>query len=249
MIGPLLVGAALAAGTPEDGAAAVQEELASIEAPAGTNVWDRAVAFHLLVAYDRNGSGAIDRRREVDAIPCDVLTAIDTALAEQSQYPGVLATYGFDRDLVWLGGYLGFHKRVRGAARRRMESCGITPEGPHSDFTVDHELGGVIAGMLSVLPDPGSPEWADHTRSLLVRTYDLDGSERIDTPVELRSVSCIVWRMLDDVFSDSEGEGVVDALGLRADLPWGGDRIGLSEVVAPEVHETARRCGLRDAGR
>jgi len=225
------------------------EELADIEAHPGTTTWDRAVTFHLLVAYDQNRSGAIDRSREVNALPCEVLTALDATLAEQSQYPGLLATYGFQKDLIWLGGYLGFHRRVRGAAHRRMKTCGITPEGPRADLAVDHEVGEVVGGMLSVLPDVGSPEWTAHTRTILLRTYDLDGSESIDVRTELRSVSCFVWRTLDEVLREREREGLMESFGLRADLPWAGDRLGISEILAADMRDTARRCGLRDVGR
>ncbi|MBW1880003.1 MAG: hypothetical protein JRJ84_16700, partial [Deltaproteobacteria bacterium] len=52
MISTLLVGMALAAGGERDEPTAVIEELADIEAHPGTTTWDRAVTFHLLVAYD-----------------------------------------------------------------------------------------------------------------------------------------------------------------------------------------------------
>jgi hypothetical protein len=241
VIAALLAGLAFGAGGYADDATAVVEELAGIEAHPGTATWDRAVAFHLLVAYDQNRSGTIDRTREVKAMPCGVLTTLDSTLARESQYPGLLATYGFDKDLIWLGGYLGFHKRVRGVAHRHMEACGITSEGPQTAIAVDHEVGEVISGMLSVLPDAGSPEWTAHTRMILLRTYDLDGSDWIDTAMELRSVSCTVWHTLEDLLFESEGEGVVEGFRLRS--------LGISDVLAVDVRETARRCGLRDVGR
>lgn len=221
----------------------VADEIARIEAMPGTSGWDREVAFHLRVAFDDNGSGAIDRRREVRAIPCEVLVRIDTVLAERSQYPGLMATYGFPRDLVWLGHALGFHRRVRRAATRRMEACGLVPEGPGSPVEEDELLSRTVSGMVSAVRAPGSPPWTRRMRVLLLVTYDRDASDALDTPTEIRAIGCPVWRALDEALA--EDGGLVTAYGLRPGDGWGGGRLGIAAAVAADVQAAAGRCQLR----
>jgi len=226
----------------------VVAELKAIEAAPGTTTWDRAVAFHLLLAYDHNHSGRIDTRRELDEIPCETWAWIDRTLAQRSQYPGIVATYGFPDDLEWLGGSLGLHQKLRHRASSRLAACGLTPEGPGGDIEVDPQVNDMVTGMMLGLPEPGSPLWVTRARIVLLLTYDADSSGLIDTGPELRSVSCSVWRALDAALLGAQEDGLVEAFGLRADLPWAGVQLGVTEALAPDAYETARRCGLHDAG-
>jgi hypothetical protein len=227
--------------------AEVVEAIAGIEAPPGTEVWDRAVAFELLLAYDRDRSGSLDRRREVDAIPCEVFVRIDTALAERSEYPGLYATYGFPADLVWLGHFLGFDRRVRVRAEEHLRACGLLPQGPDVGPRVEPEIQDFVTGMLLGLPDPGSPVWLERARLVLLLTYDADDSGLLDAAPELRSIDCQVWHALDGTLFAADQGSLVDLLGLRSDLPFGGDLIGISPAIAPTAYDVARRCDLQDA--
>lgn len=237
MIASLWVAVALA------GEPAVVEDLATIQSFPGTSAWDREVAFYLLVSFDLNHSGAIDRRREVNAIPCEVLTHLDTALAEHSEYPGLLATYWDREDLVWLGGYLGFHERVRARAGERMHACGLTTAGT-DPVEVDGDIGEVVAGVIAGYPDPGSPEWGMRTGMVLVLTYDDDESAAIDLPSELRSIPCIVWQVIDARLREAGQDGLVWTFGMHPDLPWSGERLGITSDLSRDAWATAQRCGL-----
>lgn len=221
--------------------------LDAIDAPPGTEVWDRAVAFELLLRYDRDHSGEIDRRREVDAVPCEVLVGLDAALAERSEYPGLYATYGFPEGRVWLAHFLGFSVRVRERAEQRLSGCGLVARGPAVGPRVDPQMQAFSVGMVMGISDPGSPVWLERVRLVLVLVFDTDESGWLDTAQELRTVDCRLWQALDAGLAEA-GEGtLVDLLGLRSDLPWGGDLVGIDAAIAPTAYDMARRCGLADA--
>ncbi len=90
----------------------------------GSSSWDSAVRDILVNAFDADGSGAIDTRREVGSIPADVWVAIDQGVKQRFSY-GVRYIYGFD-GTAWLGDALGFDKRIRGAADAAMASAGLS---------------------------------------------------------------------------------------------------------------------------
>src|SRR5678816_1868580 len=96
---------------------------------AGTDEWDRAVRFRLLVEYDRNGSHWLERG-EVADIPCSVWGALDLAIAREGRWKGLIETYGFSGDLTWAGHVLGFRESARRRAEATMRACGVTDDGP-----------------------------------------------------------------------------------------------------------------------
>lgn len=90
----------------------------------GSNEWDEQVKSILLSEYDRNGSGALDVTGEVSAISCDVWTAIDQGMQSGGEYSSsILAVYGFEPDLIWVGYALGFDESMRATAFRAGADC------------------------------------------------------------------------------------------------------------------------------
>ncbi|MCP4869205.1 MAG: hypothetical protein GY898_10860 [Proteobacteria bacterium] len=79
-------------------AAAAQDDAetairALIETP-GKHAWDLKVAYILRANYDSNGSGKINRKPEVDAIPCATWAAIDEGVRTTWGHP-LRVIYGF----------------------------------------------------------------------------------------------------------------------------------------------------------
>ncbi len=91
----------------------------------GSAEWDTSVESLLLSNYDSNKSGSIDNNAEVNAIPCDVWSAMDDATRRDDEVP-VMALYGFAPDYLWAGDALGFDLDVRETAAQKMESCGLS---------------------------------------------------------------------------------------------------------------------------
>jgi len=230
------------------GADEAVEALDAIEAAPGSEVWDRAVTFELLLRFDRDRSGALDKRREVADVPCEAFVLLDTALAERSEYPGLYGTY-FPVDRVWLGHFLGFSERMRAHTDERLTGCGLVLAGPSTLPKVDPQMQAFSIGMVQGITDAGSPVWFERVRLVLVLVYDADESGWLDSAPELRMVPCDLWRSLDAALLGAEGgaSGLVDGIGLRPDLPWGGDLLGIDPGISPTAYDMARRCGLYDA--
>ena len=108
-------------------AAQTVQRIEAITKPGGSDEWDAEVRPLLLEAYDRNKSGSIDTAGEVNAIPCDVLRAMDRLIQPyDNNRSGLTWTYGFKPGKFdWVGGSLGFDKRMRNQAFQRMRLCGV----------------------------------------------------------------------------------------------------------------------------
>lgn len=87
-------------------------------------------------------------------------------------------------------------------------------------------------------------QWKDEVRSVLTRTYDRNGSGDLDTPLELDGMSCEVWLAIDAGVTARWGAGVRPIFGLAPDFHWGGEVLGLSEGIRPQIDAAATRCGL-----
>lgn len=211
---------------------------------AGSSPWDDEVRARMLAAYDSDGSGAIERT-EVRAIPCDVWVALDRAIAEGGRYRGLLETYGFRGDLMWLGGALGFRRGTRSSAERAMRACGVTEGGPLGDVALapDDTL---PVGFLRALPHAGSDPWQELVRIVLVQVYDTGRSGLIDAD-EAAVIGCPVWRAADDALRRDTATGVVDRYGLRPDRAWRGFLLGLSADASDVVIGAMSTCEVPGA--
>ena len=90
----------------------------------GSKTWHDAVVEDLVRQYDQNGSGTLDTKTEINAIPCTTWIEI-----EQSYETGGLAVemthlYGFDGSPA-PANTLGITPSVRADAYERMKSCGL----------------------------------------------------------------------------------------------------------------------------
>jgi hypothetical protein len=103
-----------------DAGDAVEAAVAKVPAP-GAGAWDDEVRSLLLIAYDADGSGAVDTLAEVSGIGCGVFVRLDGQL--RAAFPkGFAATYGVSGG-EWLGESLGFGLATRTALNARVGVC------------------------------------------------------------------------------------------------------------------------------
>jgi hypothetical protein len=83
----------------------------------GSAAWASAVRSVLLEEYDLDGSGMIDARAEIEAIPCVVWETV------QSTYGGSLSSLGFGIKGPYLGDHIGVAEDERIQAGNRILGC------------------------------------------------------------------------------------------------------------------------------
>lgn len=93
--------------------------------PTASESWTAEVQRVLVTAFDRNGSGSIDNRAELDAVDCRIWRTIDSTVRQQWQGTGVAWLYGFEPEAIWLGSTLGVATPLRGAGLAALERCGL----------------------------------------------------------------------------------------------------------------------------
>lgn len=86
---------------------------------------DQDVKALLLRAYDRDRSGMLDTRNEVNSLPCDVAVAIG-ARYRQKWDNSVRVILGLHSDYIWVGGAIGFAEPMRAQVDRRFDQCGVS---------------------------------------------------------------------------------------------------------------------------
>ena len=91
----------------------------------GSGTWDDAVKVVLLGAFDKNKSGELDKKGEIDAIPCDVFKTLDQGVRD-GWGSGIRSIYGFDEDYIWVGSAIGVSESMRTKVAERATSCGLT---------------------------------------------------------------------------------------------------------------------------
>ena len=203
-------------------------------AEVGTSHWDPAVSGLLLTAYDADGSGQLDRKREVRAIPCQVWDELETG-ARIGWGTGLLSLYGFESGQVWLGYALGFSSKVRRAARSAVSRW--SPRTRSSRGRRGEALADVIRSIPNGLSDP----WDQRAQALLVGAYDLDFSGALDNVDEVGRISCAQWSALDEGASSAWGVGLQDVYGFGSD-EWYGDALGFAASVRREAEAAFAGC-------
>ncbi len=118
--------------------------IARLEEPA-TTTWDVEVQQTMLAAFDRDGSGQIDRTTEVRAIPCDVWRALDDAVRASNYAVGFAIVYGLPADKGWVGDVVGFGEALRPVFADQAARCGLDIGGDPSltgyDPSFDYDAG------------------------------------------------------------------------------------------------------------
>jgi hypothetical protein len=226
--------------------APVDQTLFGIGGVADEQVRILAARTVLLGSYDFDRSGALDTAREIDAPGCEVWQVLE------SGFPGFLRRFGFsDTRAPYIGGVVfSIAENVRVPASRRASACleGLDP--PVTD-SADVRAAPLAGG--AAIPDrvdefaarvaatalfravggspPGSGAWSDGVRGVLLRHFDADGSEALDTPHEVQTIPCLVWQSVAATHGSFASE-----LGFSSEEGFVGDRIG----VDPSQRAVAR---------
>ena len=218
----------------------------------GSAAWAAVVRHTLLQVYDGDGSGLIDTEVEVDAISCLTWQAITAT------YSGFLSGLGFEGPRIYAGYRIGLDGELRHQARNnavgcRDESASTTYFRPESALLTE-ELSApngsrvdaarnALEGLASVT-DRARRELA--AKTILLGTFDVDGSGYVDHPVELDAISCSVWSALQSAFPQlAEEYGLIDDAEILASRYHGSLVFNLSERIK---RPAARRIGACLAG-
>lgn len=197
--------------------------------------WEDGVRAVLVGAYDRDGNGRIDRRTELDALPCEDWQALDGALRRRFE-GGIVAAYGFARGAVFHGDRLGFDRDLADRAVGAARVCGVGGTADDPD---------PLLATLRSLPDAGSTAWDLAVREALVRVHDADASGRIDEAEELAAVSCDAWAVLDHALRGRWEAGIRELYGFDRAVAGGsflGAVLGLDPALATAADARVATC-------
>ncbi len=102
-------------------------ELSAITAESSkTDGWDNRVMAEMLASFDANGSGAINNKKELEAVNCASWLAIDKGVRDGWDGTGLRTIYGFDKNLIYVGYALGVDAKLRKKADKAILACGVT---------------------------------------------------------------------------------------------------------------------------
>lgn len=202
--------------------------------------WDERVKGALIAAYDRDGSGEIDSSTELSAVSCDTWTALDRSVRQGWSGSSVRVIYGFDDGYIWVGYALGIQESLRAASASALESCGVSsdnqvvePDGPT----------GAASGLDALM---GASDWAQQVARVLVSSYDRDADGMIDTPSELKLITCEDWFALDrHVLAEHDGSaGLRPIYGFTKGYIWVGGSLAIHEKLRKKADAAMAKCGL-----
>lgn len=205
----------------------------------GHSEWDGAVKLILLANYDLDGSGALDKAPEIQAIPCDTWGALDEGV-RAGWGTAIRQIYGFEAGFAWVGGALGFSEALRVQADAALTGCEA------KGFKDAGATGGLAARIRALTPTGGSDEWDAAVKPLLVQAHDTNGSGSIDTTEELLAVPCDVFAALDEGVREKWPAGLRQTYGFKSELSWVGFALGFSDAVRSGADVRVATC-LGDA--
>jgi hypothetical protein len=105
--------------------------------------------------------------------------------------------------------------------------------------------GDVVAKMQAIKEKGGSSEWDVEIKKLLLASYDLDHSGRIDKAAELERIDCTVWSTMDQqVRAGYRGSSLIVIYGFN-DGGWVGSALGFDAALRSSVFKQASKCGLK----
>jgi len=95
------------------------------------------------------------------------------------------------------------------------------------------------------LPDGGSTAWHDRIFREIITRFDTDGSGRIDQLAESESISCALWREIEEDF-ERGGLGLSMARYYGFDgTEWHVNALGFSRNMRSAAYEKMKECGLQ----
>ena len=204
----------------------------------------------LLGSFDLDRSGMIDSSREVDAIGCDVWSALDMS------FPGFLDRFGFfGPENEYLGGIIfSISSAVRAPMARRGRSClaGMDPAatGPTEiaskagaerlpeSVAAFHALdAATLIVERAGAEEAGSATWAAAVARVLLDRFDADRSGSVDRIQEVDAVPCDVWKAIAATGGDFAVQFRTNA-GATQDTGF----IGVHDRVRREASSSISQC-------
>jgi hypothetical protein len=203
--------------------------------------WADGVKPVLVAAYDRDRSGAIDTTAELDALPCDVWTAVDRGVHRHWDF-GVWVIYGFGEGYGWVGDALGFDEAVRVPAAAALEACGLGSTDSHPR-TPNPSAPGAPS---TVADDATEADFDDATKTRLLADFDRDGSGALEKK-EALAISCDVLAGIDaGVQSQHGGVHLLHTYGFAKGYIWVGYALGFDARARKPMAKRLVQCGLTD---
>lgn len=221
-----------------------EDRIRALTEPPAQSDWDTRVKPIILANYDLDGSGAVNKKIEVDGIPCGTWAALDDAVMAGWQY-GLRIIYGFEADKLWVGDAIGFNESIRSYADKKLVGCGLlgasAPAPAPSPVPAPTQSGDGATAQAIRNANPGaggSGEWDGTVKKLMLGAFDGNGSGTIDTTEEVVAIGCDVAIALDDRVKEKWQYGIRTVYGFEADKIWIGHALGFSESVrsGADVH-------------
>ena len=199
----------------------VYDRILAVSGDPYADAWASGAKRVLVAQYDRNRSGSLDTRAEVDAVECSAWEALQDAVPQ-----GILPIYGFDPGYSWVGGSLGFDEAQRARAFAAGTRC----------------LGGIaIADQIRSLPDAGSTTWKEEVGAILVSEYDRDRSGAIggdEAPV----IPCDVWSAIEARYALGPYTRFWVSYGFQDGLIWNAAEMGFDESAREPAYADMAAC-------
>jgi hypothetical protein len=191
----------------------------------------------------------IDTEVEVDEISCLTWQGIATT------YSGFLSGLGFEGARRYAGYRIGLDGDVRQQARDNAVECSdqvastiyfrpgsallteelSAPDGRRVDAATN-----ALEGLASVT-DRSRRELA--AKTILLGTFDVDGSGYVDNPVELDAISCSAWSAMQTAFPGlAEEYGLIDEADILDSRYHGSLVFNLSERIKRPVARRIKAC-------
>jgi len=219
--------------------ASAAARIAALPDPGG-RAWDAAVRGELLALAGQEAGGGVATAGDVEALPCEVLSALDDALRE-AHGSSLQRMYGLEEGLRWAGDVLGIRASARAPLKGRLARCGVRPFDPVAPAPGDDA---VVEAIYDLAPQGGTPAWEMLVHDLLVSAYDADASGLVDDPAEVDAMSCRLFFALTEAVLAGTNLPLSAAYGFDPGWDWRGASLGFSLRVRDEVFDALLDCGV-----
>ncbi len=204
------------------------------EVTAGTVAWEAQVRDRLLTA-DADGSDSLEAVESL-AVPCETWRDLDAQLRLATQ-SSLRIVYGFGPGLLYRGNLLGVAPTARESVHERLAECLAAP--------LSNPPAEPVAFAIRELSEfPVSSDWERRIAELLVGHHDTDRSGSLDTPLEIRAITCETLRAIDEGTISATGTHLGSLYGIEAGYIWVGNTLGFDESMRDLLGEQLLACDL-----
>jgi hypothetical protein len=102
-----------------------------------------------------------------------------------------------------------------------------------------------VASRIRALPEKGGKDsWDTAVRYILIRAFDSNTNNKINTAAEIAAISCDDWKAMDDGVRESWEKGIRVIYGFAPGYKWVGDAIGISKNMRRKADAALVACEL-----